>query len=163
MSRHNDHPPDTRDPRHLLANDDHLSALQSAQAVAAAKVAAFEQGASNQRKSKRELEKERERLKAVEEEELAAKAYEDFVKSFGAEDEAGGGPAAAGRSVRTMGKGFVRAGGGEGYNPLKDREKVVQPQPPAIPTGPKAMRPTAAALLEDDEVRSRARGLCGER
>lgn len=143
---HQDPARDSRDPRQLLANDEKLSELQAAQEVAAAKVAAF--GLGTTRKSKHELEKERAALKQLKEDQEAAQAYEDFVASFDGGEEQGG------RGGRAAGKGFVRAGGGEGYNPLKDRAPIAAPSTPAIPTGPRAMRPAAAALMDDDEVRS---------
>lgn len=148
---------DGRDPRQLLASRE-LSAsaaaeLQAAADVSSAKLAHYAQGPA--RKTKHEKEKEAALAKERQAEEEAAAAYESFVASFGVDDDeepgaSGGGGGGRGRSA---GKGFVRAGGGEGYNPLKDQQKMQQQQP-QIPTGPKADRPRASALMEEDEVRS---------
>lgn len=80
--------------------------------------------------------------KAKEEEDLAAQAYIDFVQAFDAPDD---NPTSSnsnssnninrgGNSGRSAPKSFVRAGGGEGYNPLKDKELARKDE---IPTGPR--------------------------
>lgn len=164
---------DTRDPRALLASidDSALEQLRGADEVAKAKAEQFAQGV--QKKSRHEREQEAARKKQEEADAEAARAYADFVASFGGDDDedSGRGNAAsrdgpggaAGRNFRTAGKGFVRAGGSEAYNPLKDRPA---PNPPAAapPSAPRAMRPTAAALLDDDEeeVISRLSAYLGE-
>lgn len=154
---------DTRDPRALLANGDdgQHDQLRAADEVAKAKAEQFAQGV--QKKSRHEREQETARKKQEEADAEAARAYAEFVASFGGDDDdedrngnsahqQRGGPS-GGRNYRTAGKGFVRAGGSETYNPLKDRP-APNPPPAAVPgppAAPRSMRPTAAAMLDDDD------------
>lgn len=144
---------DDRDARQILA-DKEFEAL-AAEEVAAHKQSRFSNGTA--KKSKHEKEKEAAAKKQLEEEEHAARAYEEFAAAFGVDAEEGptqGG--SRGRPGRTVGKGFVRAGGGEGYNPLKGREgEVVAPAAPTRPHGKGTYsRPGAVAAAMMDEVRS---------
>lgn len=166
---------DQRDPRRILANqlddnnsvDDSSSSsssfLRAADTVAQAKADRFAQGV--QKKSRHEKEQELAKKKAEQSEAEAAKAYADFVAAFGEEgqDDQGDEEGSGGRTGRyartTTGKGFVRAGGSESYNPLRDRPQPVPAAPKVVapPTAPRAMRPTAVAMMngddDDDEVR----------
>lgn len=161
------------DPRQRLAlgDSDDERPFQAAGVVAANKVQRFE---GLNRKSKLEREKELEAERQRKEAEEAAQAYRDFVEAFGGDEETGpsqGARPRVGGAVKTAGKGFVRAGGEERYNPLADRPPPppsAAPGPSAPPTGPKpptgpralaqpkyANRPTAANLMgDDDEVRA---------
>ena len=159
--------------RLALGDSDDERPFKPASAVAANKIARF-QGQGTVRKSKFELEREAEAERQRKEAEEAAAAYKDFVESFGGDDETGPssygarGGAGGGRAVKTVGRGFVKAGGGEKYNPLADRPPPSAPPsstyqspyggsststhvsaPPAgssapaiIPTGPRAMTTT---------------------
>lgn len=116
--------------RLALGDSDDERPFKPASAVAANKIARF-QGQGTVRKSKFELEREAEAERQRKEAEEAAAAYKDFVESFGGDDETGPsnpGARGGGRAVKTVGRGFVKAGGGEKYNPLADR-----PAPPAAP------------------------------
>lgn len=151
--------------RLALGDSDDERPFKPASAVAANKIARF-QGQGTVRKSKFELEREAEAERQRKEAEEAAAAYKDFVESFGGDDETGpshgGRGGGAGRTVKTVGRGFVKAGGGEKYNPLADRPPPpasstyqspygggstsahvaappAGPSAPAIPTGPRAM------------------------
>ena len=159
--------------RLALGDSDDERPFKPASAVAANKIARF-QGQGTVRKSKFELEREAEAERQRKEAEEAAAAYKDFVESFGGDDETGPssygarGGAGRGRAVKTVGRGFVKAGGGEKYNPLADMPPPSAPPsstyqspyggsststhvsaPPAgssapaiIPTGPRAMTTT---------------------
>ncbi|BGP56056.1 hypothetical protein JCM8202v2_003665 [Rhodotorula sphaerocarpa] len=153
--------------RLALGDSDDERPFKAASAVAASKIARF-QGQGTVRKSKFELEREAEAERQRKEAEEAAAAYQEFVDAFGGEDETDpsrGSRPSAGRAIKTAGKGFVKAGGAEKYNPLADRPPPPpQPQPPkaapaappaAIPTGPRASatgssRPLAASFMGDD-------------
>lgn len=171
------------DPRHRLALDDadeDTRPWQAAGSVPAHKLARF---AGTNRKSKFELEREAEQERERAAKEDAARAYDEFVEAFGGDEEVGpsqGGKPRIGGAGRSKGKGFVRAGGDEKYDPLAGRpEQQTGPQtsgpaagpsaPAAAPRAPRAMlqpqaaafvprhqnRPTAATLMgDDDEVRS---------
>ncbi|GAA5965537.1 hypothetical protein JCM21900_004153 [Sporobolomyces salmonicolor] len=167
------------DARRRLAQedeDDDPSPFEAAPDVAANKIARFE---GQKRKSKFERDREAEAERARKEAEEAARAYDDFVAAFGGEDEEG--PSTGGRprvgSVRTSGKGFVRAGGEEKYNPLAAMgtsgitASTSTSAAPSIPTGPKistgpkatygrsAGRPTAMKLMDDDEPETASKPL----
>ncbi|SCV69948.1 BQ2448_1342 [Microbotryum intermedium] len=171
-------PSDLRDPRHLLAARDRdeghgedpsstagaaTGAVLASEVVGASKLASYDQGVV--RKSRREREAEAQQLKAKEQEQLAAKAYNDFMKDFGGgddddDDQDGAGHASSHswprrgmRGKYSAGKGFVSAGGGQRYNPLQDRPPVPAPASAAptpstsslpsvtgAPTAPRAMR-----------------------
>ncbi|GAA6051080.1 hypothetical protein JCM3770_004702 [Rhodotorula araucariae] len=163
------------DPRTRLAlagdSDDDTSPWKPAPSVAAHKVARFE---GLQRKSKFELEREADAAREKAQRDEAARAYADFVDAFGGDDERGpsrgarpavGGGGGVGRSA---GKGFVRAGGEERYDPLKDMKARAPPPPPPAAPAPapapasvppraaaaqplKQARPTAATLMADDD------------
>lgn len=143
---------DDRDARQILA-DKEFEALP-ADEVAAHKQSRFLLGTA--KKSKHEKEKEAAAKKQQEEEEYAARAYEEYAAAFGVEAEGPTQGGSRGRPGRTVGKGFVRAGGGEGYNPLKATEsEVVVPVAPTRPHGKGAYsRPGAVAAAMMDEVRS---------
>ncbi|BGP00344.1 U2-associated protein SR140 [Rhodotorula toruloides] len=171
------------DPRRRLAlggDSDDESPFKAAPEVAANKIARY---SGQPRKSKLEREKEAEAERQRKEEEEAARAYREFVEAFGGEEETG--PSTGVRPgvsrIKTLGKGFVKAGGAEKYNPLAQGGAASAgpssaptmagvPTGPRIPTGPRAMmqsapsapapptgpaskaRPTAASLMgEDDE------------
>ncbi|GAA5948548.1 hypothetical protein JCM10213_003898 [Rhodosporidiobolus nylandii] len=151
--------------RRLLARDDEddPSPWEAAGDVGANKIARFE---GQKKKSKFEREREAEAERARKEAEEAARAYQDFISTFGGDEEEGpstGARPRVGGGFKTAGKGFVRAGGEERYNPLADRPPppppaaLPPPAAPAIPTGPKAMqpkplsRPLAASLMGDDD------------
>ncbi|BGP49087.1 hypothetical protein JCM10450v2_004966 [Rhodotorula kratochvilovae] len=160
------------DPRQRLAlagdSDDDTSPWKPAPSVSASKIARFE---GVKRKSKFELEREAEHAREKAQQDEAARAYEEFVNAFGGEEETGPSrgrrPAVGGGVGRTAGKGFVRAGGEEKYDPLKEmRDRAPPPPPPVapaphapqVPTGPRAAaqpgrqaRPTAATLMADDD------------
>lgn len=136
--------------------------LRAAEDVAAHKLERFNRQGPV-KKTRVQREKEEVERKAKEEEEAASKAYLAFVEAFDAEDE---GPSApTGKSSRAGAKGFVRAGG-EGYNPLRDRDlagrqEASLPTPSGssnpsgyIPTGPRSayQRPTAHSVMRDSEV-----------
>lgn len=163
---------------------DDPSPFASAPSVAAHKIARFS-GAplAGKKKSKFELAREQEAEKAKREAEDAAEAYKAFVDEFGGEEETGpsNGPrtriiGGGGGGGRMPHKGFVKAGGGEKYNPLAERPPpppapyAAQSFAPAIPTGPRGAggspggfkpmaprqptRPVASSLMgDDDEVR----------
>lgn len=173
------------DPRQRLAlggDSDDESPFKAAPEVAANKIARY---SGQPRKSKLEREKEAEAERQRKEEEEAARAYREFVEAFGGDEETGPSTGARPGSsrIKTVGKGFVRAGGAEKYNPLARGGAASAgpssapamagvPTGPRIPTGPRAMmqgapsapaapvgpaskaRPTAASLMGgDDEVR----------
>lgn len=76
------------------------------------KLSAYASGQA--RKSKFVKEKEAAEARRKEEEELAAKAYEDFVAAFeGGAASGSGGPAGSSTGFRPKTQAFVRAGGGE--------------------------------------------------
>lgn len=136
--------------------------LRAAEDVAAHKLERFNRQGPV-KKTRLQREKEEVERKAKEEEEAASKAYLAFVEAFDAEDEGPSVP--TGKSSRAGAKGFVRAGG-EGYNPLRDRDlagrQEASPPTPSgssnppgyIPTGPRSayQRPTAQSVMRDNEV-----------
>ncbi|GAA5835915.1 hypothetical protein JCM11251_006601 [Rhodosporidiobolus azoricus] len=148
-------------------SDEDASPFTAAADVAANKIARFE---GQKKKSKFELAREAEAEKARKEAEEAARAYQDFVATFGGEEEegpsTGSRPRVGGGSARSAGKGFVKAGGEERYNPLANRPPPPPPTAPSgpaiptgprVPSGPRAMygqppaRSTAASLMADDD------------
>lgn len=179
---------DTMDPRQRLAlggDSDDESPFKAAPQVAANKIARY---SGQPRKSKLEREKEAEAERQRKEEEEAARAYREFVEAFGGDEETGpstGARPGVSSRIKTVGKGFVKAGGEEKYNPLAQGGPASAgpssapamagvPTGPRLPTGPRAMmqsapsaptpprgpastaRPTAASLMgDDDEVRCR--------
>ncbi|BGO92275.1 hypothetical protein NBRC10512v2_004539 [Rhodotorula toruloides] len=170
------------DPRQRLAlggDSDDESPFKAAPEVAANKIARY---SGQPRKSKLEREKEAEAERQRKEEEEAARAYREFVEAFGGDEETGPSTGARPGSsrIKTVGKGFVRAGGAEKYNPLARGGAASAgpssapamagvPTGPRIPTGPRAMmqgapsapaapvgpaskaRPTAASLMGGDD------------
>ncbi|GAA5980839.1 hypothetical protein JCM11641_004738 [Rhodosporidiobolus odoratus] len=161
--------------RRLLARDDEdedPSPWEAAADVAKNKISRFE-GQSN-KSSKFHRERQAEAERARKEAEEAARAYQEFIATFGGEDEHGPSTSSrprVGAGVKTAGKGFVRAGGDERYNPLADRPAPPPSAPaaysssvasdvlvaPSVPTGPRAMnarpaaRPTAVSLMGADD------------
>ncbi|TNY18596.1 hypothetical protein DMC30DRAFT_380285 [Rhodotorula diobovata] len=149
------------DPRHRLALDDadeDTRPWQAAGSVPAHKLARF---AGTNRKSKFELEREAEQERERAAKEDAARAYDEFVEAFGGDEEVGpsqGGRPRIGGAGRSKGKGFVRAGGDEKYDPLAGRPEqqtglqtsgpAAGPSAPAAaPRAPRAMlQPQAAAF-----------------
>ncbi|GAA5867123.1 hypothetical protein JCM8547_006246 [Rhodosporidiobolus lusitaniae] len=139
--------------------DEDPSPFEAAPSVAANKIARFE---GVKKKSKFELAKEAEENKARQEAEDAAKAYRAFVEEFGGEEETG--PSTGRRPAvgtqRAPHKGFVKAGGGEKYNPLADlpppsafppastastSSSFSASAPPFVPTGPRGAAPPPSA------------------
>ncbi|KPV71807.1 uncharacterized protein RHOBADRAFT_56422 [Rhodotorula graminis WP1] len=164
------------DPRHRLAltdtSDDRPGPWQPAPSVAANKVARF---TGTTRKSKFELEREAEQQRDKAARDDAARAYDEFVEAFGGDDEVGPsrggararvGGAGAGRS---KGKGFVRAGGVEKYDPLAGRppqpEQAAPAPAPAAPTpsaSRAALQPQAAAFVPKNQPRATAASLMAD-
>lgn len=164
------------DPRHRLAltdaSDDHPGPWQPAPSVAANKLARF---AGTTRKSKFELEREAEQLREKAAKDDAARAYDEFVEAFGGEEEVGpsrGGRARIGGAGRSMGKGFVRAGGEEKYDPLAGRAAHPPPAAAATARAPAhapapsssrtALQPQAAAFVPKNQPRATAASLMAD-
>ncbi|GAA6018262.1 hypothetical protein JCM10207_002890, partial [Rhodosporidiobolus poonsookiae] len=156
--------------RRILAreDDEEERPWTAAPEVDERKISRFE---GHKKKSKWERDREAEAERARQEEQDAARAYDDFLATFGGDEEQGPSTSSrprVGAAPRPPGKGFVKAGG-EKYNPLADRPPPPpQPAPsswpppaaagasagPSIPTGPKAMtqqRPAAASFRGDDD------------
>ncbi|GAA6060745.1 hypothetical protein JCM10212_003789 [Sporobolomyces blumeae] len=135
----------------LDPDDDDSSPFEAAPSVSATKLARFTGAVPHTaRKSKFERERELEAERAKQQEEEAARAYNEFVEAFGGDDEAGPSTGstrgyATGRG-RGPAKGFVRAGGAERYNPLADMPKPAPPPPPP-PSGPKASTSFAGSAI----------------
>ncbi|GAA5852217.1 hypothetical protein JCM9279_006936 [Rhodotorula babjevae] len=165
------------DPRHRLAltdaSDDRPGPWQPAPSVAANKVARF---AGTTRKSKFELEREAQQQREKAARDDAARAYDEFVEAFGGEEEVGpsrGGRARVGGAGRSKGKGFVRAGGDEKYDPLAGRSQPPPPPAPAAaapapgpapaPSGSRtALQPQAAAFVPKNQPRATAASLMAD-
>ena len=162
------------DPRHRLAltdaSDDRPGPWQAAPSVAANKVARF---AGTTRKSKFELEREAEQQREKAAKDDAARAYDEFVEAFGGDEEVGpsrGWRARMGGAGRSKGKGFVRAGGDEKYDPLAGRPQPPPPPAPAPAPAPAppasgsrtALQPQAAVFVPKNQPRATAASLMAD-
>lgn len=159
------------DPRRKLAalDPDLESPFEPAPSISSNKIARFQGKSSSltsstssnstgQHQSRAKLEQEEKDRKERLEKEEQEKAYKEFLQDFGGGDDDDDQPSTSNRSTGGsgnrrggsrsslgVGKGFVRAGGEERYNPLAQ----APPQPPSttatttnIPTGPKALTST---------------------